>query len=101
MLQRPRWSSGGSNNKPGMNFGIPLMDDWNVQRTLEAIAPALARDFVHMELRSNLLATERKTALARFPSSNFKRVAVVAMGEPPQDFKAKTQEALLAEKVKQ
>lgn len=100
MLHRPRsYSSGGSNDKPGMNFGIPLMDDWNVQRTLESIAPALQRDFVHMELRSNLLAAERKTALARFPASGFRRVAVVAMGEPPQEFKAKTQAALLAEKV--
>merc|ERR1712039_925484 len=33
-----------------------------------------------MELKSNLVEKERKAALANFPSSKFKRVAVVAVG---------------------
>lgn len=90
-----------SNDKPGMNFNTPLLDDGSVQKTLAAVAPALKRDFVHMELKSNLVKAEREAALKAFPSTDFKKVAVVVMGEPPADVKTKAQERFLAEKVKQ
>jgi hypothetical protein len=86
-------------DKPGMDFGIPLLDDLNVQKTLSVVAPILKRDFVQMELKSNLIAAERKAALAKFPSSRFKKVAMVVMGEPPADFKAKVHEWMLADKI--
>merc|ERR1740138_1415393 len=87
-----------SNDDPGMDFGISLLDDKSVQKTLAAVAPALKRDFVLMALKSNLLAAERKAALAKFPSTDFKKVAVVVMGEPPAEVKAKAHEKILAEK---
>merc|ERR1719247_1485673 len=69
-----------------------------VSRKLLQASHQLKRDFLLMELKANLIAEERKKALARFPGSTFKKVAVVAVGEPPEDFKAKTQERLLADK---
>merc|ERR1712050_717633 len=84
--------------KPGMNFGIPLLDDESVKKTISVITPALRRDFIHMELKSNLVEKERKAAMANFPSSKFKKVAVVAVGEPSDDFKAKVLEWTLKDK---
>lgn len=96
---RAQYARGASADKPGMDFGIPFLDDGNVQQTLSVVAPVLKKDFVRMELKSNLVAAERKAALAKFPSSRFKKVAVVAMGEPPADFKAKVHEWMLADKT--
>merc|ERR1719359_509734 len=96
--QRGGYNKNSSHDKPGMDFGIALLDDSSVQKALESVAPALKRNFVHMELKSNLLAAERSKVLSRFPSSNFTKVAVVVMGEPPEDFKAKTYERMLADK---
>merc|ERR1719265_2211525 len=99
--QRGGYNAHASNDKPNMDFGIPLLDDSSVQKTLEGVAPALKRDFVHMELKNNLLSADRTKVLARFPSSNFKKVAVVAMGEPPAAVIAKAHERTLADKVEQ
>jgi len=99
-LLRPKgygWRT--SNDKPGMNFGIAMLDDFSIQKVLMAVAPALRRDIVCMELNANLQAAERERALRRFPAADFKRVAVVVMGEPPAAYKAKVLEAMLAEKV--
>merc|ERR1719221_1851661 len=81
-----------------MTFGIPLLDDHSVQKTLAVIAPVLARDICIMELRSNLVRAQRKSILSRYPARDFKRVAVVAMGEPSSEFKSKSQELILADK---
>ncbi|CAK0813619.1 unnamed protein product, partial [Prorocentrum cordatum] len=94
-----RRGNNASNDKPGMQFGVPMMDDMSVQNTLAAVTPALRRDFMVLELRDNLLAAERKKLLARFPASDFKRVAVVVMGEPSKEYKEKVQAQLLSEKV--
>merc|ERR1712113_1106473 len=48
---------------------------------------------------ANLQAWERKRALQRFPSSDFKRIAVVAIGEPSKDYKEHIQKILLDEKI--
>merc|ERR1712061_959209 len=50
------------------------------------------------EVRNNLIADERRKALANFDGQSFKKVAVVIMGEPPADFKAKAYKLLLDEK---
>merc|ERR1712039_292819 len=97
-LHKPRgqpWS----NDKPGINFGIASMDDSSAKKALMAVAPAQKRDFVCMELNANLQAAERARALKRFPASDFKRVAVVVMGEPTSSYKERIHKMLLAEKV--
>mmetsp|Transcript_45899 Transcript_45899/g.82648 ORF Transcript_45899/g.82648 Transcript_45899/m.82648 type:complete len:866 (+) Transcript_45899:51-2648(+) len=88
-----------STDKPEAKFGIPALDDWSVRRVLKAIAPALQRSYIVPELKANLLATEREKALKHFPAQDFKRKAVVVMGEPNADFKARVQKLLLSEKT--
>merc|ERR1712194_18109 len=99
-LSRPRGNASSvSNDKPGMNFGIPAMDDFSAQKAVMAVLPALKRDCVCMELNWNLQASERARVLKRFPPSDFKRVAVVVMGDPTSDYKARIHKLMLAEKV--
>merc|ERR1712151_571883 len=87
-----------SNDKPEMGFGIPYMDDTSVSRLLTAIAPTLKRNYVVMELKGNLVATDRASALKRF--SKFETRAEVLMGEPNAEYKTLVQELLLTEKKK-
>jgi len=89
-----------TNDDPEMGFGIPMMDDNSVSRLLTAIAPTLKRNFVVMQLKSNLVASERAEALARFGSEHFNKVASVVMGEPNAQYKKLVQDLLLAEKKK-
>eukprot|EP00933_Yihiella_yeosuensis_P038160 TRINITY_DN32112_c0_g1_i1.p1 TRINITY_DN32112_c0_g1~~TRINITY_DN32112_c0_g1_i1.p1 ORF type:complete len:888 (-),score=219.84 TRINITY_DN32112_c0_g1_i1:138-2801(-) len=99
-VSRPRgynWRN--SQDRPGKNFKIDMLDGHETQSILKNAAPTLGRDLVIMELNRNLVAKERKMALSRYPASDFKRIAVVAVGEPPSDFKAKMQELILADKV--
>merc|ERR1712087_269923 len=79
---------------------ISGMDDFSAQRALLAVAPCLSKNFVCMELNANLQAGERAKALKRFQSTNFKRIAVVAVGEPTDDYKQRIQKMVLAAKVK-
>jgi chemotaxis protein histidine kinase CheA len=81
-----------------MKFGLPMMDDNSVRRVLTAVAPTLKRNFIIPELKSNLVAEDRKETLARFGSNDFKRTAHVVMGEPDASYKAKVQSLLLADK---
>merc|ERR1711974_357550 len=62
-------------------------------------APIQQRNFIVMEVKSNLLKDDRKELLAKWNSSGFKRKAAVMMGEPPLKFKKRVQE--LALKAKQ
>jgi len=87
-----------SNDKPDINLGIPQLDSLSVQRALAMIAPALRRNYVVMELRSNLLADERRAALLRF-GPEFRKVAMVLMGEPGKEYKDKVRAMMLAEKA--
>merc|ERR1719384_889524 len=64
---------------------------------IHSVAPTLKRNYVVMEVRNNLLASERKSTLDMF-GDNFKKVALVVMGEPPEDFKASVYQRLLQEK---
>jgi len=91
-------SAGSSRDKADISFGIPLMDDLSVQRVLNTIASTVRRNYVVMELRSNLIADERKSALHRFSSPDFKKVATVIMGEPSSDHKEYVQKAMLADR---
>jgi len=90
----------GSVDKPIFDLKIPSLDDYSVHKTLYALAPALARSLVVMDLRSNLVAAERQKVVAAFPASRFHRVALVVMGEPPEEVKSKVHAELLAAKVR-
>ena len=92
-IQRPKPFKGAI-DAPEFNFGIELLDDLSVRKLLSVIAPTLNRSFLVMELKSNLIAEERKEALERF--GEFKKVAVVAMGEPTAEYKKKVNGTALA-----
>lgn len=91
-----KWKN--SNDKPGYNFGIPLMDDGSIRRALYSMAAVVPRHYVIMEVRSNLIAEDRQASLEGFTSSKFKRIAQVVMGEPTKDFKTMVQTKILEEK---
>merc|ERR1712217_548230 len=88
-----------SRDKPEMAFGIQTVDDMSIRRTLQAVAPIQQRNYIVMELSSNLLKEERKAAVTKWPAASFKRSATVMLGEPPSTFKKHTQQLSL--KVKQ
>jgi len=73
----------GSNDKPEMGFGIAMMDDGSVRRVLHAVAPLQKRNYVMMEVKSNLLKEERKDMVSKWSASGYKRTAAVMMGQPP------------------
>merc|ERR1740123_1425163 len=75
-----------------------MMDDMSVRKVLRAVAPVQARGYIVPELKSNLLTAERTEALARFSSPDFKKTAVVIVGEPSADYKGKVQALMLADK---
>eukprot|EP00931_Biecheleriopsis_adriatica_P121961 TRINITY_DN969_c0_g1_i3.p1 TRINITY_DN969_c0_g1~~TRINITY_DN969_c0_g1_i3.p1 ORF type:complete len:1008 (-),score=339.25 TRINITY_DN969_c0_g1_i3:69-3029(-) len=89
---------GSSNDKPTFNYNLPSMDDGSLQRLVNSVAATVPRNYVVMEVKSNLVAQERAEVLKRFSRAKFKRTAMVVMGEPSADFKQKSQERLLKEK---
>jgi len=89
-----QWRS--SNDKPEMSTGVSELDNFSVRRILRSIAPAQKRNFVLMEVKSNLLPAERKELLSRF--SGFKKTAQVMVGDPVTEFKKKIQELILRDK---
>jgi len=95
----PRPKAAGSNDKPSMSFGIPLMDDSSVRKALVSIAPALKRSYVVGEMKANLVGVDRTEVLKRFPSHRFKKTSIVIVGEPTKEYVNRVQSALLADKA--
>eukprot|EP00930_Biecheleria_cincta_P085389 TRINITY_DN74781_c0_g1_i1.p1 TRINITY_DN74781_c0_g1~~TRINITY_DN74781_c0_g1_i1.p1 ORF type:complete len:934 (-),score=226.17 TRINITY_DN74781_c0_g1_i1:110-2860(-) len=87
-----------SHDKPDLQAGIPLVDDWSIRRILQAIVATQPRNYVVMEVKSNLVKQEREQLLKRFKRSCYRTIAEVVMGEPDADFKTKVHQALLEEK---
>jgi len=87
-----------SNDKPEFNFGLPGMDDLSIRRVINAVAPVVPRNYVIMEVKSNLVATERSDVLRRFSAPHFKKVGHVVMGEPSEEFKQVQLDKLVKEK---
>merc|ERR1712151_731758 len=81
-----------------MEFGIRELDDGSARKLSQNMASMLKRNCIYMEVRNNLMASERKKGLELFNAPGMRRVAVVVMGEPPAEFKAAACEALLKEK---
>lgn len=88
-------------DRPSMDFGIREIDDYTLLKTVQSLAPMFKRDYVVMEVRNNLLAEERSKVLSNLWTDDFKKTAIVVMGEPPQTFKEKAHMLLLEEKKKQ
>jgi len=82
-LWRPKTSSWkNSNDKPDMNFGIPLMDDFSVRRVLSSIVAAQPRHYIVMEVKSNLITEERQELLRRFCAPPYKKKSHDCNGSP-------------------
>mmetsp|Transcript_121530 Transcript_121530/g.343817 ORF Transcript_121530/g.343817 Transcript_121530/m.343817 type:complete len:817 (-) Transcript_121530:120-2570(-) len=99
LTKRKSWSSSGSNDKPDFNFGLPAFDDCSARRLLTAVAPLVPRHYVVMEVKQNLVASDRKEILKRFPPRSFKKIATVMVGEPNKAYREVVKNKLL--KVKQ
>jgi len=87
-----------SNDKPSFAFGVQGMDDRSVQKVVNSVAPLVPRNYVIMEVKSNLIAAERQAILKKFNYPCFKRVARVVMGEPSKEFKGIVQNKILKDK---
>merc|ERR1712187_791117 len=87
-----------SNDKPSMNFGVPMLEDGSVQKVIKTCAPMAKRNFVVAELKSNLVGNDRKKTISFFKASHFKKSAVVFMGKPSAGYKAMVQKKLLKSK---
>merc|ERR1711953_821089 len=74
------------------------MDDGSVKRVINNFAHMAKRNFVVAELKSNLVEDDRKKALAPFKAPHFKKSAVVLMGKPSKEYKARVQKKLLEDK---
>ncbi|CAE7939977.1 EMB2654, partial [Symbiodinium necroappetens] len=112
-LPRPKVGPQASNDKPYYMYGLPSLDDMSTQKVVSMLAPMQPRNYVVMEVKSNLIKEEmgamhkfspcpqqeRAQVLKRFPSTHFKKVAYVVMGEPGQDYKARVRNKIL--KIKQ
>merc|ERR1712232_24612 len=96
--QHNAWPS--SNDTPAMDFGVRELDDYSMQTTIQSMAPKLDRDCIVMNVKNNLLADERQKVLANFKSEDFKKVALVIMGEPPAAYKEKAYKQALEDKRK-
>merc|ERR1712113_721887 len=71
---------------------------YSVKRVVNSIASIVPRNYVIMEVKSNLIESERKEVLKRFSAPHFKKVAHVVMGEPSAEFKSMELEKMLVEK---
>lgn len=55
-----------SNDKPDVKFNIPMMDDSSVRRVLNSVIATQPRNYVVMEVKANLMESERAELLKRF-----------------------------------
>mmetsp|Transcript_74485 Transcript_74485/g.164657 ORF Transcript_74485/g.164657 Transcript_74485/m.164657 type:complete len:597 (+) Transcript_74485:90-1880(+) len=100
-LWRPKGFGPGarsSNDKPEYGFGIPSVDDGSIRRAIMTVAPIQDRNYIVMEVKSNLLKEERQSMVTRWPASRFKTSAKVMVGEPPAVVKKHMQELMLKQK---
>ncbi|CAE7405945.1 Hnrnpu [Symbiodinium pilosum] len=89
-LPRPKPGAQASNDKPYYMYGLPSLDDTSTQKAVSMLAPMQPRNYVVMEVKSNLIKEdrtegnlsnlsehlsmgERAQVLKRFPSTHFKK----------------------------
>jgi len=98
-LSRPGgYAARTSNDKPEMGFRIPSIDDLSTQHILRAAVGAVPRNYLVLELKSNLVPKERKELVSRFAGPEFKKIATVVMGAPPADYQEYIRSVILDEK---
>lgn len=97
-LPKPRGGFGASNDKPSFSYGVPSMDDMSLQKVVSTLAPITPRNYVIMEVKSNLVKAERTAVLKKFSSSAFKKVARVVMGKPKAEYIKKQHAKIIAAK---
>merc|ERR1712139_710376 len=90
-----------SNNRPLFSYGLPQVDDLSVRKVVQFLASTMKRNVVVLELKSNLVKDERSELLQFFTSPNYKKTAVVVVGDPSVDYKKKIQAKMLEEKKKE
>jgi len=95
---QPKGNFKASNDKPQFNFGVKELDDMSVRKVINAVAPVMPRNYVVMEVKSNLMAAERQEVLKKFNYPCYKKTARVIMGEPRGEFKSMVQDKILKEK---
>jgi len=95
---RAQGGKAASNDKPQFNFGIRELDDMSVRKVINAVAPVMPRNYLIMEVKSNLVAAERQEVLKKFNYPCYKKTARVVMGAPNTAFKQLVQDKLLKEK---
>jgi len=86
------------NDKPGVHFGVPSLDDNSIKNMLYSIAPLQQRHYVVMEVRGNLLKEERLATLKKLAAPHLKFSAMVLLGEPAKDVKDRMQILMLQDK---
>lgn len=94
----PKGNSKASNDKPQANFGVRELDDMSVRKVLSAVAPTIPRNYLIMEVKSNLIAAERQEVIKKFNYPCYKTSARVVMGKPTGEFKTMVQDKILKEK---
>eukprot|EP00448_Togula_jolla_P013591 CAMPEP_0170587024 /NCGR_PEP_ID=MMETSP0224-20130122/10062_1 /TAXON_ID=285029 /ORGANISM="Togula jolla, Strain CCCM 725" /LENGTH=887 /DNA_ID=CAMNT_0010910619 /DNA_START=32 /DNA_END=2692 /DNA_ORIENTATION=- len=95
-LKQSAWKN--SNDKPDCNFGVQALDDLSARKVLQAVSPLVPRNYVVMEVKSNLVKSERMDLASRFNAPHFRRIARVVMGEPNEEYKERIYAVLLKEK---
>ncbi|CAJ1359462.1 unnamed protein product [Effrenium voratum] len=73
--------------------------DNGLSGVVQSISSLQPRNYIIMEVKSNLVAEERAQILKRFPSAQYKKVAHVVMGEPDEEYKQRVRKKIL--KIKQ
>jgi len=98
-LWRPKsYPERSSNDRPEMNFGLPLVDEGSIRKILYSLVPTQPRNYVVMEVQGNLLKERRADALRMWQAGHFKKVCKVVVGQPDEDFRKRSNARLLQDK---
>mmetsp|Transcript_63019 Transcript_63019/g.114517 ORF Transcript_63019/g.114517 Transcript_63019/m.114517 type:complete len:747 (+) Transcript_63019:15-2255(+) len=65
------------------------LDEAKIPELVEAFSPLGLRNFLVSEVIENLTAAGRKAALDRFSSTEYRKIAIVVIGEPSEAYKEK------------
>merc|ERR1712232_1250459 len=88
-----------SRDKSAPSTGVGSIDDMSARKVIYNAASVVPRNYVVMEVKRNLTASDRKELLLKFPACSFKRIAKVAMGSPTAEMSKVVKDKIL--KLKQ